>query len=291
MEWLNFRHLYAFWMVARTGSFTGAARQMHVVQSSVSAQVASLEEHMGVLLIERRHRTVELTPAGREVLRRADAIFQQSRAINAWTLDSSDPRARRSMRLGIVGGASRNFVSRLLERYQQRVPDATIAVSTGSYVELYGMLRNFELDAVVTLDLPRKQDMNEVTYRKLDESLMCIAGTPTLLDAVRSGAVDELDVYVFRHPFEVEVIERFVSPELPCRLVSRVNTDDVPLLRFLANSGRGVAVVPSVGVLDDVEAGKVEIIELRRCPEIQVYGITMAQSSAGEGDAFDGIWD
>jgi len=56
--------LLAFDMVARTGSFTAAARELNLTQGAISKQVIALEEQCGVALFERQHGAVLLTEAG-----------------------------------------------------------------------------------------------------------------------------------------------------------------------------------------------------------------------------------
>ncbi|MEZ6186716.1 MAG: LysR family transcriptional regulator [Planctomycetota bacterium] len=334
MEWLNFRHLYAFWMVARAGSFTRAAAQMYVAQSAVSAQVAALEGYFSEQLLVRGPRAVELTPAGRELLGYATSIFAHSRAINAHLRDKQ-AHERRSFRVGVVGGASRNFVFRLLEQYTRSAGGVHLSVSTGSYAELYELLRRFRLDAIVTLDPPKKKDMGEVSYRKLGASTLCAVAVPGLLaelglrgagqaqgkrartkrkpparsrakkktkkttkkkkktkpPAARAEGAGPVDVFKFRHPFEVDVVERYVQPLFDRPLELRLDTDDVPLLRFYANSGKGLTVLPRVGVLEDLESGAVEAVELTDCPEVNIYGISMRDAVPGEGDDGPlGLW-
>lgn len=274
MEWLNFRHLYAFWMVARMGSFTRAASQMRVAQSAISTQVAALEEYLEEPLLIRTSRSFELTPAGHELLRQATPIFAQSRAINALIKDKNALRGQQKLRLGIVGGVSRNFVYRFLVTYIQKAGNARVSVSTGSYDELCDLLRRFELDAIVTLELPKKKDMSEVSYQKLGESKMCIVSTPAIIAKVRKGRLPKsLDVYKFRHPSEVNVLDEHVRPQVKCNLNLRLDTDDVPLLRFFAKSGSGLTVMPRVGILDDLASGTVASIDLPTCPEVSIYGI------------------
>jgi DNA-binding transcriptional LysR family regulator len=53
-----------FAAVAEHGSFTGAARELHVAQQAVSQQVKALEQLLGVTLLERSSRRVKLTPEG-----------------------------------------------------------------------------------------------------------------------------------------------------------------------------------------------------------------------------------
>lgn len=60
-----------FEAAARRASFTLAAEELFITQSAVSRQVKALEDHLGVALFERRHRAIELTPAGRTLYRAA----------------------------------------------------------------------------------------------------------------------------------------------------------------------------------------------------------------------------
>ena len=53
-----------FQAVVRLGSFTEAAEECHISQSAISQQIKTLEQELGIQLIERRNRKFELTPAG-----------------------------------------------------------------------------------------------------------------------------------------------------------------------------------------------------------------------------------
>ena len=72
---MELRHLRYFVAVAEELSFTRAAAVLHVAQSAVSAQVRLLEDSVGVTLLERNSRRVELTGAGRAFLRGAKKIL------------------------------------------------------------------------------------------------------------------------------------------------------------------------------------------------------------------------
>ncbi|MDQ4117488.1 MAG: LysR family transcriptional regulator, partial [Actinomycetota bacterium] len=65
-----------FGAVAETGSFTAAARRLHVAQSSLSRTVAALERRFGVELATRDARGVALTPAGEAFRSAAQAILE-----------------------------------------------------------------------------------------------------------------------------------------------------------------------------------------------------------------------
>lgn len=68
---LEVRQLQCLVAVIDTGSFTDAAIELGISQSAVSRNIAALEEHLGVRLLHRTTRSVELTPAGERVSRHA----------------------------------------------------------------------------------------------------------------------------------------------------------------------------------------------------------------------------
>lgn len=72
---LDLRQVRTFLEVARTCSFTRAATQLHYAQSSVTAQVQSLEKELGLPLFNRLGRQVELTSAGRRFLVHAEKLI------------------------------------------------------------------------------------------------------------------------------------------------------------------------------------------------------------------------
>jgi DNA-binding transcriptional LysR family regulator len=83
----DLRQMRYFTAVAERGSFTGAARELHVAQQAVSQQVKALEQLLGVTLLERSSRRVKLTPEGvvfladcRRVLAGADRAARRVQA-------------------------------------------------------------------------------------------------------------------------------------------------------------------------------------------------------------------
>ena len=74
---MNWDDLRLFLAVARTGSISGAARQLEVQHSTVSRRMRQLEEKLGARLIERKKSGYELTPAGEGVMEAANRIERE----------------------------------------------------------------------------------------------------------------------------------------------------------------------------------------------------------------------
>src|SRR5262245_51001426 len=71
---LDSRQLRAFSVVARTGSFTQAARELHLTQSGISHSMRALENDIGCRLLDRLGKKVALTQAGEQLLQHTNRI-------------------------------------------------------------------------------------------------------------------------------------------------------------------------------------------------------------------------
>lgn len=74
---MELNHLRYFYEVAKSGSFSEAARRLRISQSALSKAVALLEDREGVRLFERSKKGVALTEIGADVYARSESVFQQ----------------------------------------------------------------------------------------------------------------------------------------------------------------------------------------------------------------------
>ncbi len=72
---LNYKHLHYFRTVAKMGAINKAAEKLHLTPQTLSGQIRTFEERLGVTLFRRSGRRLELTDAGRTALTYADEIF------------------------------------------------------------------------------------------------------------------------------------------------------------------------------------------------------------------------
>ena len=75
---MNIRDLEYLVALDELRNFRKASERCHVTQPTLSGQLRKMEEHLGVLLVERTKRKVILTPVGKEVVRRARMILQEA---------------------------------------------------------------------------------------------------------------------------------------------------------------------------------------------------------------------
>jgi DNA-binding transcriptional LysR family regulator len=85
---LNMRQVRAFVSVAHLKSFTRAAALLHISQPALTVQLRKLGETLGIRLLDRNSRTVDITRLGREllpvfqrILRELDSVVMDTRAL------------------------------------------------------------------------------------------------------------------------------------------------------------------------------------------------------------------
>jgi len=74
---IDSRQLRAFVILARTGSFTQTARELHLSQPAISHSIKALEEEMRCRLLDRVGKSVSLTEAGEQFLTHAKKILAE----------------------------------------------------------------------------------------------------------------------------------------------------------------------------------------------------------------------
>ena len=129
-EHLNFRH---------------AANVLGVTQSSVSARIKALEEELGVILFERRHRGVRLTEAGRQfVIEVSSGIEQLDHAIR--TAGAASTGVVGHLHVGLHSSIAAGFLADLRRRYREEYPNIELVIAEGRSADTIRQVREGALD-------------------------------------------------------------------------------------------------------------------------------------------------
>lgn len=132
---LDLTKLRIFVAIANSGSFTRAAEQLLLTQPTVSQQLAALEAQVGVALLERQPRRVQLTAAGAALLPYARRILALS-AEGARAARDAAGLADRTLRLGVGNVLAVYLLPEVLRRYRADHPDVLIRITTGNSADL-----------------------------------------------------------------------------------------------------------------------------------------------------------
>lgn len=136
---MELRHLRYFVAVAEELHFGRAAARVRIAQPPLSQQVRQLEAELGVVLLTRTKRRVELTPAGRAFLEHARQILAETERAKRMAQRAGRGEVGR-LAIGFVSSADLDVLPRVLRTWRERFPDVE--------VELHALLTAAQVDAL-----------------------------------------------------------------------------------------------------------------------------------------------
>jgi DNA-binding transcriptional LysR family regulator len=244
-------NIKAFLLVARTGSFSGAARELGVAPSVVTKRITRLEEEMGAQLFVRSTRALSLTPAGERLLPQYQRLVAELDEIIGATA-AAERGIEGHLRVKGPTTLTSLFLGPILCDFHALNPGLTMDI-----VLLDRSVNPLEegFDLVVgalPAAYPNVVDVPLCPYR----ILLCAA--PAYLDAKgRPEHPTELtehdcitsvlmgNTWVFEHPPSTVSVE----------VRSKLHANDTRVLREAALRGIGIAVLPEFLVVDDLRKG------------------------------------
>lgn len=171
----------AFLAVVRAGSYAAAAEATGIAPASLHRAVADLSVALGQRLIDRRGRSLALTPAGERRARAFGLAMAELRAglaeVAAW-----QGKAGGRITVGAMPLSRARWLPETIARFTARQPRIDIAVIEGSYADLAGPLRDGDID--MTLGALREEalapDLTQVPVFEDRPALIMRAGHPLL---------------------------------------------------------------------------------------------------------------
>lgn len=254
---LNYHHLYYFWMVARTGHLTRAAKMLHVSQSALSGQIRKLEDSLGHDLFIRESRKLTLSEAGRMAFSYAEEIFRHGEELTALFASGSQPN-REVMRMGAVATLSRNFQEEFLRPLLGR-DDLELCLQSGHIDELLRRLSAHRLDVVLANQSVQGNEQNPWRSRLIARQPVSIIGPPGEHNLVGFPAFLNGKSLILPGP-ESNIRQGFDQLCEYHRIYPSVSAevDDMAMMRLLTRDSGHYAVLPPVVVRDELNSGALE---------------------------------
>jgi DNA-binding transcriptional LysR family regulator len=155
---LDSRQVRAFSVLARTGSFTQTARELHLTQSGVSHSMKALERDVGCRLFDKLGKKVVLTQAGEQLLQHATKILQEMENARE-ALAHLGRWGRGRLRLGASTTACQHILPSVLREFKGSFPEHTITIEPGDSRGLVASLLRQRLDLALALEVENEPQL------------------------------------------------------------------------------------------------------------------------------------
>jgi LysR family transcriptional activator of nhaA len=279
MKWLNYNHLYYFWMVAREGGVVRAGEELMVSQPTISAQLKQLEAALGLKLFDRVGRGLVLTDAGRVAFNYANEMFSLGQElVNALERQPAD----RPMKLavGVLDVIPKPVVRRLLEPALKLPQPVRLVCREDKADRLLADLAARRTDVVLS-DSPIGTSMQVRGFNHLlGESGVSFFAAADLAARCRRGFPKSLSGTPVLLPTDHTQVRRSLNQWFDSRRIHPVvagEFDDSALLFWFGRTGAGVFPAPTIIGADIRRELGVKLVGKTEQVRERFYAITLEE--------------
>jgi DNA-binding transcriptional LysR family regulator len=242
---LSLRQLRAFAAVAETGSFTLAARNLHLTQAAISVLVRELESELGVRLFDRHTRRVDLSDAGRDfqpyvgrVLRELDdAVHSVGRLRD---------KKKGLLRIGAPQLMACTLIPPLVAQFSERYPEVEVRLSDMPSDRLLERVLDAEVELAIGPDSPAASNLRQQTLMRDRHLLAAPTGHPLMRK--RRVRWVELEGHPFVAPtrdFMQRLAPELSAASVECRLEPVHEVAYMTTALAMVAAGQGITACPS----------------------------------------------
>ncbi len=240
---LDSRQLRAFTILARTGSFTETAKQLHLSQSAISHAMKALEQEIGCRLLDRLGKSVVLTQAGEQLLAHAQKILLEMEAARS-QLGRLGKWGSSRLRIGASTTACQQVLPNVLREFKESFPQCAISIEPGDTPEMIDALREHRIDLAVNLE-PRREESLEFRPLFTDELQFIVS---PLHPWAQTGRVPREDIarqnYILygKTSYTFRMVEEYFRQE-QIVLHSLLDLGNMEAIKELVKLGLGVSIL------------------------------------------------
>lgn len=296
----SLRQLRAFVAVATSGSFSRAADTLALTQPAVSRNVTELEQALGLQLLHRTTREVELTEAGRLLLGNVTRVLED---LDACLLEVQGLATQRKGRVKVASSPtlSAHLLPQCIARGRQLSPDVNIQLLDRIQSDVLLSVRSGEVDFGVVIDPSEKQDLHAQSILSEPFCLVCLssdrlarkkevhwaelAGQPLVLLDHASGSRRLIDAALQSHGAAAPVVQ---------------DVGHTTTIYSMVEQGLGLSVVPQLAIPDDWKkraatpakaAGEAVLVSRKLVPQVQRSIMLVRRQQRELSPVAHGVWD
>ena len=249
------RDLAVFVAVVEDGGFAEAGRRLGVAPSTLSRTVTRLEEQLGVALLRRTTRSIEMTPEGRDLLEAARGILERTEALSE--LVSHGRRPRGPLRVNAPVPFVLHGLAPRLAAFRKAYPEVALTLDmTDTPVDLIGA----HADVAIRFGPVPESAM---LHRRLGRADWRLVAAPSYLGRMgrpeRPADLAALEQVRFAAPDHINTL-RFRGLADPVRPNPSITASNGEAVRRLVVAGLGIARFSEFMVAEDLAAGR--LVEL-----------------------------
>ena len=245
---MNLKDLKYLVALADTGHFGRAAERSFVSQPTLSAQLKKLEEYLGVKLVERQPKNVQLTEVGKQVVVRARRMLEAGEEIVELARNNTDPLAGK-LKIALIPTIGPYLLPRVMQKIRKALPHLGLMLYEHQTEALLKRLRDGRIDVGI-MALPTGMEGLE-TRELYEEAFMVALPNGHALAAKETVKVSDLKGQTLLlledgHCLRDQALE--VCSRIDIREAEDFRATSLETLRQMVVAGLGITLLPETAV-------------------------------------------
>ncbi len=266
METIRFDYLNTFLTVAKTHSFSLAAKELKTSQGTVSHHVAALEEYFDAELFKRTSNGVEVTDAGATLKETAEKILQQAQDAKT-KISTAKLKLSGTIMIAASTIPGEHIIPSLIAEFQKKCPDVKFKIKAEDSLNSLASLQinNADFAAVGTLQgFEEKFDFLQIG----EEQLVLIVPCNHELANHKTTKLEEIITYPFINREETSGTRKEIENLLqknnipPLKLHVALELGSTESIITAVSEGRGISIISSIAAKKAQAAGLIRIIKI-----------------------------
>ena len=250
---MDLRQLKYFLAIAEEGQITAAAQKLHIAQPPLSYQLGLLEKELGVTLVKREARGIQLTGAGELLKARAQQILELASSA-AREVRHYDQGLSGTLSIGTISSSGGVVPNPYMLEFTQSYPRVRFEIQEGNSFQVIEMLEKGRIDLGI-VRTPFKHHGIERRYAP-QEPMVAVMPPGYLCgqapDSVTLQELRDQPLIIYRR-FDSLIHEVFLEEDI-IPYICCVNDDARTTLSW-ARAGFGVGIVPQSALLTQGNGG------------------------------------
>ncbi|NWF70714.1 MAG: LysR family transcriptional regulator [Chloroflexi bacterium] len=252
---MELRNLTTFLAVAQTKSFSQAALALNYAQSTVTAQIQTLEDELGVLLFDRLGRHIAVTEAGKRLLDYAQQLVDLEK--QARTVLAGDEEPVGSLTIGASETICTYRLPPVLRQFRSSYPRVQLMFRPLAFVDLVPGVRDGSIDVALLIQETAQSPVLNVS-QIARERLVLVAEPGHYLTRVEQvyplHLENETILYTERTCSYRRLFEQMVCEAGIC-LTANMEFSSIEAIKQCVMAGLGIAVLPEIAVARELARG------------------------------------
>lgn len=254
---MEIRQLKTFWTLASTCNFSQTAELLSYVPSTITMQIKSLEEELGVKLLDRLGKKVVLTDAGQQFLPYATKILNDVE--EAKCISSQHGELAGTVVIGADEVLCAYLLPALFKRFRADYPGVRLLFRPLSGQELKSSLREGHADVVFVLDEPMNSKDLQSEFLK-DETFQMVVSPDHMLASRSELVIDDFNKQHFlltekncsyRTHFDQSITKKGADA------LTELEFHSVEAIKQCVVAGLGIALLPEMALKKELSDGEV----------------------------------